>query len=263
MIKKRRSNTFSNARGSFWALWKKRGFQHIIIVILVISALVFTAQKAVEVLFESPYFRIKTIEIDRALSFIDKRHLNVLKGKSVFTVDLKRLEQDLRTQYPQISQIKIIKKFPSRILIVAKKRLAFAQASIQAGTVLIDDQGVILSVGSPVDKQLPLILGVTHHKRITPGVSLGGEDTLAALNIIKEFEDNNTHHLPYHLTKVDVANRWDIVFYLSNNLKIIVDKNDIGRKMDLLALVLSENQLTRENVKYIDLRFKEPILGTK
>lgn len=262
MIKKRRSNTFSNTRGSFWALWKKRGFQYIIVAILVIIALVFATQKAAQALFESPYFRIKTIEIDQALSFIDKRHLNVLKGKSVFTVDLKRLEKDLRTQYPQMSQIKIIKRFPNRILIVAKKRLPFARASIQAGTVLIDDQGVILSVGSSADKRLPLILGVTHHKRITPGVSLGGEDTLAALHIIKEFKDNNTR-LPYHLTQVDVANRWDIIFYLSNNLKIIVDRNDIGRKMDLLALVLSENQLTRENVKYIDLRFKEPILGTK
>lgn len=262
MGKRRRSRTLSNAGRSLWTLFKTRFFRYVLTCILVVGAAVFATQKAMEALFESSYFKIKTVGIDRSLSFMDKRDLNVLRGKSVFTVDLERLQRNLRAEYPQMAQVKIVKRFPNTILVLAKKRSAFAQASVQNRTVLVDDQGVILSLGPSEDKRLPLISGVSHHKKIIPGVSLGGEDTLVALNIIKEFENNEVFSA-YNLTKIDVDNLLSVAFYLSNNLKIIVDKNDIGRKMDMLALVLSQNQLNTEQVKYIDLRFKEPILGTK
>ena len=62
------------------------------------------------------------------------------------------------------------------------------------------------------------------------------------------------------MKKIDVDNLKEIDFHLSNGLKIIVDKTDIERKMNTLAMVLSRNRLDTEQVKYIDLRFKDPIL---
>ena len=46
-------------------------------------------------------------------------------------------------------------------------------------------------------------------------------------------------------------------------LKIIVDRDNIPHKMKILELVLSQAKPDFEGVQYIDLRFKEPILGKK
>jgi len=127
---------------------------------------------------------------------------------------------------------------------------------------LIDDQGIVLFGAAVKGEELPLISGIFSRRRIVTGSVLGGESTLLALNIIKEFQNNHSFS-PYVVTKIDVDDLNEIDFHLSNGLKIIVDKTDIERKMDILAMVLSRNRMDTEQVKYIDLRFKDPILGTK
>ena len=262
MVKRRRSRTSGKSGGNPFAFFATPAFRYVLAGSIVAAAVFLGARQAAQALFESRYFKIKTVEIDRTLSFLDKRDFASLNGKSILSVDVTRFQRSLTGKYPQMAQADITKKFPNKILVSARKRAPFAQVYIQNKTFLIDDQGIVLFGAPGKEEELPLISGIFSRRRISTGSVLGGESTLLALNIIKEFQNN--HSLSsYVVKKIDVDNLKEIDFRLSNGLKIIVDKTDIERKMDTLALVLARNRLDTEQVKYIDLRFKDPILGTK
>ena len=262
MIKRRRSRTSGKSGGNPFAFLATPAFRYILAGSIVVAVVFLGARQAAQALFESKYFTIKTVEIDRTLGFLDKRDFASLNGKSILSVDVVRFQRSLTGKYPQMAQVSMTKKFPNKILVLARKRAPFAQVYIQNNTFLIDDQGVVLFGAPEKGEEFPLISGISSRRRITTGSVLGGENTLLALNIIREFQSNHSFS-PYVVTKIDVDDLQEIAFRLSNGLKIIVDKTDIGRKMDTLALVLSRNRLNTEQVKYIDLRFKDPILGTK
>ncbi|MCK5081648.1 MAG: cell division protein FtsQ, partial [Candidatus Omnitrophica bacterium] len=61
----------------------------------------------------------------------------------------------------------------------------------------------------------------------------------------------------------NVENLSKIQFTLSNGLVIILDRNNIDRRIKVLGVVLSQGKLDMKQVKYVDLRFKEPIIGKK
>lgn len=262
MAKRRRLRTSGKSGGNPFAFFATPAFRYILVGIIAVAVVFLGARRAAQALFDSRYFRIKTVEIDRTLAFLDKRDFASLNGKSIFSVDVVRFQRSLTGKYPQMAQASIIKKFPDRILVLARKRAPFAQAYIQNKTFLIDDQGVVLFGAPAKDDELPLISGIFSRRRIATGSVLGGEGTRLALDIIKEFRSNHSFS-PYVVRKIDVDNLKEINFHLSNGLKIIVDKTDIRRKMDALASVLARNRIDTAQVKYIDLRFKDPILGTK
>ena len=262
MVKRRRSRTSGKRGGNPFTFFATPAFRYILTGGIVIVLVFLGARQAAQALFDSRYFKIKTVEIDRTLGFLDKKDFTSLNGKSIFSVDVARFQRSLTGKYPQMAQANITKKFPNKILVLAKKRAPFAQVYIQNKTFLIDDQGIILFGAPEKGEEFPLISGIFSRRRITTGSVLGGESTLLALNIIKEFENNHSLS-PYVVKKIDVDNLKEIDFHLSNGLKIIVDKTDIERKMNTLAMVLARNRLDTAQVKYIDLRFKDPILGTK
>lgn len=262
MTKRRRSRASGKSGGNPFAFFATPAFRYVLAGGMVVGVVFFGARQAAQALFDSRHFKIKTVEIDRTLGFLDKRDFASLNGKSIFSVDVARFQRSLTGKYPQMAQANITKKFPGRILVSARKRAPFAQAYVQNKTFLIDDRGVVLFGAPAKGEELPLISGIFSRRRITAGSVLGGESTRLALGIIKEFQGNHAFS-PYVVKKIDVDNLKEINFHLSNGLKIIVDKTDIERKMNTLALVLARNRLDTEQVKYIDLRFKDPILGTK
>jgi len=211
----------------------------------------------------SEYFKIKTINVDPALSFINKRGLENLKGKSIFLVDLKKVQRRLQFKYPQISQLRIVKRLPDQISVLAKQRFPFAQVHLKNRTLTLDDKGVVVSTAGSQDKKLPLVLGMTSdYKRIALGRLLEGKDVQIVLKIIKAFGVNKALS-SYRLLRIDVKNLSKINVYLSDNLKVILDGNEVDQKIKVLGLVLSQGELDLKHVAYIDLRFKELTIGKK
>jgi cell division septal protein FtsQ len=262
MTRRKRSRASGKNGSDPLAFFTAPAFRYLLAGIAAAAVVFFAARQAAQALFDSPYFKIKTIEIDRTLGFLDKRDFTSLNGKSIFSVDVVRFQRSLTSKYPQMAQANMVKKFPDKILVLARKRPPFAQVNIQNKTVLIDDQGVVLFATPEKGEEFPLISGIVSRRMIMAGSVLGGESTRLALEIVKTFQNNNTLSA-YRVAKISVDDLKEIDFQLSNGLKIIVDKTDIERKIDTLALVLARNRMNTEQVKYIDLRFKDPILGTK
>jgi len=186
---------------------------------------------AIHLLQKSDYFRIQSVVIDPSLQFINKRDLKSLMGKNIFEVDLKAAQRKLSYKYPQASQLKMMKRFPNRIGVVAKQRHPFAQVQIKDKTVTLDQEGVILSSEEKGDKDLPYIIGTkSGDQKLVRGLPLRGSDIQMALKIAKLFEANDSLS-SYAVSEINMENFSKIYFTLSNHLQVIVDRDKIAQKM--------------------------------
>jgi len=217
----------------------------------------------IHVFKNSDYFRIQAITIDSSLQFIDKRDLKNLIGKNIFDVDIKAVQRRLSYKYPQASELKVIKHFPGQIAVVAKQRLPFARLQKEEQTIILDEEGVVLSSSGKEQRGLPFIIGANiGNLRIVRGVSFRGTDIRTALEVIRCFQAEKSLS-SYSINEINVGNSSKIILALSNDLKIFLDQNKIAQKIRVLGVVLSQDTLNLKDVNYVDLRFKEPIIGKR
>ena len=214
-------------------------------------------------IIDSEYFRIKSIQIDPALTFLKEQDLASFKGKSIFRVDLTEAEKRFHNQYPQTAELKILKRYPDRLWVEAKKRTPLAFAVVRNSTVLIDEQGFVMPVPKDFQEELPMIYGIKGPQgKPLMGNRLETKEVRAALKIIETFA--KTKGLSsYHIAKLKIDSLSQIYLYFSNDLSIILDEEGIEEKMKILSFMLAKQPLDPKQIKYIDLRFKEPLIAKK
>src|SRR5258708_5029325 len=94
-----------------------------IIVFLFIGFIcIISYNKTIEFLTTSPLFAVRDVLIDTSIQFIDVDQLRRLKGQNIFKVDIAKLHARIKAQYPQISQLRVMRQLPDRIKVLAKKR---------------------------------------------------------------------------------------------------------------------------------------------
>lgn len=237
--------------------------KYIFIGLIVIGIGWISVNRAIYAFSHVDYFKVRSVTIDSSLQFINKRDFKSLMGKNIFTVDLKAVQRKLNYRYPQAARLKVIKRFPNQISVLAKQRIPYAQLQIQDKIVVLDKEAVILSLEEKKDKNLPDIVGTKlNNPRLVLGMPLKSADIWLTLKIIKLFKANSS--LDAYLIKgVNIENLSKISFTLSNRLDVIIDRDKIAQKIRVLGIVLAQDRLDLGDVKYIDLRFKEPIIGKK
>ena len=220
-------------------------------------------QKIILQMQNSHRFRIREIVYDPSLELAPSSRLAALKGRSIFEVNLHSLQKQLQNQHPELNDLRLSRQFPDRIRVSARKRIPFASVQIKNKDYLLDREGVVLSDTTASPRFLPVITGIKPAGSILiPGQILNTPDLRIALRVLKAF-GMNRYLAAYRILRIDVENLSQIEFYLSNSLKIMIDQTNIAQKMQVLGFLLSRAKLKLENVNYIDLRFKEPIIGEK
>ena len=234
----------------------------IILGVFFVFTLFFIFNRTIYFLNHAEMFKVKEVVRDPSLQFIESRYLTRLKGQSIFSVNLKAVQSRLQSQYPEIDRLRIIRKFPNRIYILAQKREPFAYLTLQNKDILLDKEGVVLSVNASPDEKLPTIIGIETNKRTIPGEPLNIHEVKEALKIIAAIEENE-YLTPYKVGSVDVGNLSKIDLCFSNALKIIIDRGKIVQKIDKLGILIFQEKLDSKDIDYIDLRFKEPVVRKK
>ncbi|OGX33836.1 MAG: hypothetical protein A3C36_01465 [Omnitrophica WOR_2 bacterium RIFCSPHIGHO2_02_FULL_52_10] len=234
-----------------------------ILIVLVAGAMYFAGGRLVKAFKTAAFFKVQSIVIDPSLQFIRKEDLRGLFGKNIFSVDLRSVQTQLSRRYPQASQLKLVKRFPNQILIVAKKRLPVAQMKVKGNTVTLDEEGVILSVNGGQTETLPGITGISAETaRVVAGLPLDAPHVHTALKVIKLFgEDAGLSD--YAIAEVDISNLSKIFFMLTNRVQVIIDRDNMAHNIKVLGVILSQKDFDVKGAQYIDLRFKEPIIGKK
>jgi hypothetical protein len=213
---------------------------------------------------QSDLFAVKDVLIPENLQSFALPDVAKLKGQNIFQIDLAALEKKVRQKYPQLANLRVIKRFPDRIEFSAFKRDAFALVAPDGRLSLIDKEGFSIGAPSKDTEPFPLIKGLVKQKLI-PGDALGDGRVKIGIEIIKVFrEDRLLSKVP--LRSVDVGDMARIVCVLGeegDTFEVLLDKDNFARKAGGLATLISRNDVDLLKVKYIDLRFEEPLVGQK
>jgi cell division septal protein FtsQ len=217
------------------------------------------------------YFQIKEI-IARG---VDGVEFNYLKGKNIFSVDLKRQSRYILDSYPDCGKIKLVRVLPDKIFIDFIKRKPIALVKLYR-YFAIDDEAVLFYAKEDLD--LPIITGLeTKIFGPKPGARYNIKELALVLGIIKEVNKNKIlKH--YKIRKIDIANPVNTSIFISHpqvmadyskdRQKIIpqeavevkIGQEDIKDKITILAGLIEQEESELVNIKYIDLRFKEPVI---
>lgn len=233
-----------------------------LIVFLFIGFIIFWAySRTMQFLTTDDMFDVKDVLVDKSISFIDNRPLKALIGQNIFSVDLTKLHKQIASQYPQIAQLSVLRQLPDTIKVSAKKRDIFFQVQAPHNKFLIVDTEGVTMFYTASALPFPLVHGIPLERN---KIVMGAPSTIKELNLVgdllKELKSHpNTSKL--RVTSIDVSNLSKIELTVMPNIQIIIDQDALNAKVDMLEILFQNGKINWGQVKYIDVRFKEPIIN--
>lgn len=234
---------------------------------------------------KSGFFKIKNIAVrlyDPAAKFnyllsADKIDLSYLKGRDIITIDLRKEQGRISRVYPGYRRIKLVRILPDKIFadFLVRNPIAYVklyrQFCIDDDLVLFDlpDQKALLS--------LPVITGLeTKIFGPKPGTKYNFKELSVAVEIIAD-SNKDKYLRNLRIIKINMEDPANASFILEapDNFKpprqkpcadffeVKIGQDSINDKINLLASLLAQSKNDLFDIKYIDLRFKEPVIKLK
>ncbi len=207
------------------------------------------------------YFRIKRIIYPSSITLRDTKVLSSLKNKSIFSVNLSFLQKKLENANPSVAKLLLLRRFPDTIVIVAKERRPVMQIQTKRFFLTLDKEGYIVNASRQSQPDLPIVKGSSFRTySLTLGKQVRGVSLDTAERIIRAFEEN-PRLKRYRIEEINVSNLAKIILHLDKGPPIFIDQEKITSSLNNLAILLSTGELHLNSIRYIDLRFKEPVIG--
>jgi cell division septal protein FtsQ len=237
----------------------------IAVTLALILVLVFVSGYLLQLIKNLDYFKVKDIIVSKE-GFID---LSYLKGHNIFAIDLQRESRYISGQHPDYKYIRLIRVLPDRLFVEFIKRKPVAWIKLYR-YFCVDEDSMLFDVSSRSETQdLPVILGL-ETKIFGPksGVKYHSEELDLALDIIKEFRRSRVLRY-FKLRQLDVAKPANVSLFLlvpvarqavQPGLEVKIGQGQLKDNLVILGALLVQLKNDWHNIKYIDLRFKEPVI---
>jgi cell division septal protein FtsQ len=245
----------------------------VVILLLVILSLVITARYFLRAIEDWDYLKIKEIIILRN----NQADLAYLKGRNIFTINLNSESKYILETYPNYRKIRLIRIFPNRLYVDFVRRLPLA--TIRLYRYFYVDEDLVLFNINPEEQigDLPVIVGLeTKIFGVRSGRKESAKELVLAVDIIKEIAKNKVLR-DYKIKKIDAANLDTLSFFMLlpipnlndtqgrlNQTPVLVEvkfgQGNVAGKVRILAGLLEQLSKDPRSLKYIDLRFKEPVV---
>jgi hypothetical protein len=255
---------------------KKRKFKLplkiIILPVIILLAISLLLGYIWEVLITSDFFAVKQIFVRNSEASFD-----YLKGRNIFKLDLNNESQRALAKCADCRKVRFLRILPNCVIVDFLRRQPVALVKFYK-IYSVDQDGVFFSpTGLPEEAGLPLIYGLeTKIFGPKPGVKYKRPELNLALTLIKEFKLIRTLR-PFTLKKIDVAKPESAKIFILlpgqpvNYIKpvaqpgwvgfeVYVGEGNIRQKLMILGGLLIQAEKELMNIKYIDLRFKEPVI---
>jgi cell division septal protein FtsQ len=214
---------------------------------------------SLKVLKNLDYFKIKDIIVTEGTP----DEFSYLKGRNIFRIDLTEEAKSISRSYPAYKKIRLIKGLPNRIFVDFVRRQPLGLIKLYRYFCVDQDRMLFDLPGEVGQMDLPIILGLeTKIFGPKPGKEYNLKELELALNILKEARRNK--RLRNHkITAINVANPAGAALVIDAGLEIRIGQGEIGNKIELLGNLLAQVKNDLPNIKYIDLRFNEPVIKLK
>jgi cell division septal protein FtsQ len=243
---------------------RKFRFPLAIIALCLVILIVFLAVLSYicHALSTAQYFTIREVFVsDR-----DRADFSYLKGKNIFAIDLKDEARYILEAFPDCASVRIVRVLPDRLFLYFVKRKAVALVKLYK-YFSVDDEAVFFQPKNmPEEDGLPVITGLeTKIFGPKPGKKYCVRELLLSLKIIKAIKRIRLLK-DYKLKRIDAASSSSCTVFLllpaqdKLLLEIRLGEERVGEKISMLAGLIAQERSNIANIKYIDLRFKEPVI---
>ena len=212
-----------------------------------------------QILKKSDYFKIKDILVKEA----DPLDLSYLKGRNIFTINLEEESGYISEFYPSYKKIRLTRLLPNRLFVDFIRRRPLGIIKLYR-YFYVDEDALLFDLPAKSEEpELPLIVGL-ERKIFGPksGKIYNIRELNLALNIIKEMKRNKACS-DYKIKKIDVTNPASASFFIPDALEIKLGEDNLKDKVNILGSLLLQVKNELSKIKYIDLRFKEPVIKFK
>jgi len=232
-------------------------------IIIALVVFVVYLSGAWQKLRNSDFFKIKEV-LFRGNVGVD---LSFLKGENLLSLDIKKESEYIAGLSSDVKSVRLVRVLPDRLFVDFTKRSALAVVKLYR-YFCVDSDGVLFDCRKEeLDSGLVMILGLdTKIFGPKPGRQYNIKELNLALQIIREVKSK----LPaqaFKITEVNVSSPDNTYFMLScaqgNIIQVKVGRNYMRDKITILDSLIHQQKGSLGNIKYIDLRFKEPAIKFK
>jgi len=188
--------------------------------------------------------------------------LERFKSKNIFQIDLEEAENYLRTRYIDIKNVTVRKVLPDRLSVTVQLRKPAALIKDER-YIPVDNDGVLLS-GTDKTRYagLPVIEGVRLRRSELASRRCGSRNMRAALALLRAMEASGILQ-EYEIGIINVSDYRNPLFFIDDGMEIRVGQNSLEGQLKRLKAILKDPAVNSEKVRYIDLRFKDNVIGPK
>jgi hypothetical protein len=245
----------------------------IVVIALAVIFLTGIIWYATSLVYNAEYFKIKDV-FAREMNSTD---FSYLLGKNIFSVDLNAQANYIQRFYPDCSKVKILRLLPNRLFVDCVKRRPIAIVKLYRFFAVDENGALFFTEVKPEESDLPLIVGLeTKIFGPKPGQKYEVGELTLATTIVKELRKNKVLK-NVKVSRIDVSNAQQAMFTivlpvktqqspapanapLPTSFDVKIGQDNIKYKIALLSGVLVNAKNELSSIKYVDLRFKDPVI---
>jgi len=209
---------------------------------------------------EAEAFRVTRIQQPASTSF---KLRDSLIGTNIWRLDVQHVAQELKAQQPWLRDVRVVRQLPGTIRIDAIKRLPVAQLKLDRWYP-VDREGFVLPDGGAVaDDTLVRLEGIERGGGVRAGTDADDERLELALRVLQRLRKAPAL-IARRVTEINVSDPKQLRFVLQSDIEVRCGSEaELDAHLERLRTTLKA--LTRQavDVTYIDLRFQEPVVGTR
>jgi len=206
-------------------------------------------------------FRITQVQLPASSSL---KLSDPLVGDNLWTLDIRAVAEHLSRQHPWLRQVRVIRQPPNTIRIETIPRLAVAQVHVRQWHP-VDADGFLLpqASASPLDR-LPRLAGLDQgNGSLKVGAINTDERLKTALRVLKMLQ-RAPALMSRRVTELNVADVQQLRFVIDGEIEIRCGSEaEVPRQLERLLAVLKRVAKQSVAVRYIDVRFREPVIGPR
>lgn len=201
-------------------------------------------------------FRVKIIEIINEKSF-SLNGLDNYKNINIFTINEKKINQELINLNPQIKKITLVKIYPNKLNLFIELDNPIAAFKVDQGFFLLSKEGKILSKKKKIDGDFPII---NYYQKInfsssSPGNILDNKDLLLGLYFLAD-----AVNLGLKIDTIDISGFNMIGLNMAGRSIFFTVEKDRQIQEYQFKTIIRQFKIEGKNFKRLDLRFDKPVI---
>lgn len=183
-------------------------------------------------------------------------------GENIWAVDLTLLAEQLKRQQPWLKQVRVIRQLPDTIRVHAVPRLPVVQVRLDRWHA-VDREGFVLPQGTALPDEALIRLTVDRATPLRAGAESPDERLQAGLRILASLRRSPALALR-RVTEINLSDPNAIRFTLDEEMEIRCgSEGELDGHLKRLQATLRAIAKQDLAVRYIDLRFHDPVVGTR